>query len=76
MKNLLKVIMIMLFMITGYTVSSQPPPPPTGTSGGGSSSEQLGGNAPVGGGLFILLGLGTAYAGRKIYKLNVEELED
>lgn len=26
-----------------------------------------GGGAPIGGGLFVLLGLGAAYAGKKIY---------
>ena len=49
-----------------------PPPPPPG-SGHGQSGNQTGGNAPVGGGLFILLGLGAAYGGKKIYKILKEE---
>ena len=70
-KNILRVSIILLFVGTAYTVSAQPPPPPTGSGGsGGTSNNQLGGNAPIGGGLFILLGLGAAYGGRKIYNLR------
>lgn len=29
-----------------------------------------GGGAPIGGGLFILLGLGAAYGSKKLYQLN------
>ncbi len=34
-----------------------------------------GGGAPIGGGLFILLGLGVAYAGKKIYDFKKREPE-
>ena len=34
-----------------------------------------GGGAPVGGGLFVLLGLGAAYAGKKIYDFKKQEPE-
>ncbi|RLD40834.1 MAG: hypothetical protein DRI89_11110 [Bacteroidetes bacterium] len=72
--NLIKAFAILLLVGTTYTVSAQPPPPPAGEGGsGGSQGNQLGGNAPIGGGLFILLGLGAAYAGRKVYSLRAEE---
>ena len=41
-----------------------PPPPP----GHGETGNVPGGGAPIGGGLFILLGLGTAYGGFRGYK--------
>lgn len=34
-----------------------------------------GGGAPIGGGLFILLGLGAAYAGKKIYDFKKRKPE-
>ncbi|RLD40514.1 MAG: hypothetical protein DRI89_11850 [Bacteroidetes bacterium] len=71
LKNIIKAFAIVLFVSTAYTVSAQPPPPPGGVSGdGGTQGEKLGGNAPIGGGLFILLGLGAAYGGRKVYNLR------
>ncbi len=73
LKNILKTFAILLFISATFTVSAQPPPPPAGSNGsGGSSDNQLGGNAPIGGGLFILLGLGAAYGGRKLYQLKKE----
>jgi len=77
-KNTLRILIVLLFVSTAYNVSAQPPPPPTGGSGsGGSGTEKLGGGgAPIGGGLFILLGLGAAYGGRKLYQLRKEGLEE
>ncbi len=82
MKNIKKYILrtfaILLFMGASFTVFSQPPPPPGGSSGGGGTNpgDELGGNAPIGGGLFILLGLGAVYGGRKLYQLRKEGLEE
>ena len=45
---------------------SQTPPPPDG-SNDDSNSIIPGGGAPVGTGLFVLLGLGLAYGSRKMY---------
>ncbi len=73
--NLIKAFAILLLVGTAYTVSAQPPPPPAGGPGGGGTDQEKlgGGGAPIGGGLFILLGLGAAYAGRKVYSLRAEE---
>ena len=71
-KTLLLSVTFILFAATGF---SQGPPPPPG-AGHGASGNQTGGNAPIGGGLFILMGLGAAYGGRKLYKVNKEEIED
>ena len=74
--NILKAIAVLLFVGASYTVAAQPPPPPNGGSGGtNTQSDKLGGNAPIGGGLFILLGLGAAYGGRKLYQVKEELTE-
>lgn len=47
--------------------------------GAGGDGGALGGGAPIGGGTLILMALGAAYGGKKVYKLyqdNQEELED
>lgn len=45
-----------------------PPPPPTNPSGG--SNSPVGGGAPIGSGLIILLSLGAAYGGKKMYQIR------
>ena len=69
--NMLKAFVIVLMVSIAYTVEAQPPPPPGGATGtGNNNGNSQGGNAPIGSGLFILLGLGAAYGGRKIYNLR------
>ena len=72
MKNIIKLIAVLFLTLGSYTVSAQPPDPPdNGNGSGGSQSDKLdGGGAPIGGGLFVLLGLSAAYGGRKIYHLK------
>jgi len=62
-----------------FLSQTAPPPPPGGSSGagdgtGGDDTSRTG--APIGGGLFILLGLGAAYGGKKLYDLRKEKLEE
>ena len=61
----------MVFVVMFYSSEAQPPPPP----GGGDNTEtnSLGGDAPIGGELFIFMGLVIAYAGKKIYNLHSAE---
>lgn len=81
-----KILFILLFAISSAVFNQGfaqgPPPPPGGSNEWGTASggHGTGGNAgpsaaPVGGGLEILLVLGLAYAGRKVYKLKSEETE-
>ncbi len=49
-----------------------PPPPDHGTEG----NEGQGGGAPIGSGLLILLGLGGAYGGYKVYQKRKKNLLD
>lgn len=74
----MKKISIILASVLALTISSAtyaqaPPPPPPDH---GETGNQNGGNAPVGSGLLILLGLGAAYGGKKIYDVRKEKLEE
>ncbi len=71
--TILFTIVLTLFAFNGF--SQGPPPPPSG-AGHGASGNQTGGNAPIGGGLFILLGLGAAYGGKKLYKWQAKDVEE
>jgi len=74
--NILRTFIIVLMVSIAYTMEAPPPPPPGGASGTGhNSGNSQGGSAPIGGGLFILLGLGAAYGGRKVYNMRKENLE-
>ncbi len=74
MKNL-KLILAVIFIVSlsiGVTGQTNPPDPP---EHGETGDQQPGGNAPVGGGLFILLTAGLAYGGKKVHNL-VKGLEN
>ncbi len=65
MKTKFKIFTIGL-LITGATlisssINAQTDPPPPPTEHGESGNQPPGGGAPIGSGLFILLGLGVAY---------------
>ena len=68
MKNIYKKIAIgfifgLLFGISAITVAQPAPLPP---SNHGQNGNQ-GGTAPIGSGLVILLGMGAAYGGKKLF---------
>ncbi|MDD4373043.1 MAG: hypothetical protein PHG67_03895 [Bacteroidales bacterium] len=63
--------LILLLIILHW--QGAPPPPPYGH--GGSTNQPAGNTAPIGGGLGILLALGAAYGGRKVYKEWKEQKE-
>jgi len=62
--GILKTIVLGLFIVTAVTFSlpAQPPPPPPG-GGHGGNSNGLPKDAPIGGGIEILVGLGAIYGG-------------
>lgn len=63
--NIIKVISVLIITLTlSVNINAQGPPPPPG-GGSNSGSNQNGGNAPIGSGAVILLGLAAAYGGRK-----------
>jgi len=68
MKNRFKILAITLtlgFLFGLSTISFPQPPPPGGHGQGGNGTP--GGSAPIGSGLFILLGLGATYGAKKVY---------
>ena len=73
-----KIILISLFALFSIVAFAQnPPPPPGGGSGSqNNSGNELGGNAHLGGGLLILLTLGLAYGGKRLYDLRKEQKEE
>jgi len=72
MKKFIAILSITVFSLAlSINVNAQGPPPPPG--GAQSGDNPIGGNAPLGGGLFVLLGMGAAYGGRKLYQLRQED---
>jgi len=72
MKNNIKILTIALLitaasLITSNAKADDPPPPPPGHE---ETGNVPGGGAPIGSGLFILLGLGAAYGAKKIYEMR------
>jgi hypothetical protein len=74
MKKIIAKLLLLTVLITGsqQLISQPPPPPPPGHGGDGNQNA---GNAPIDGGLGILLVLGAAYGGKKIwdYRKKLEE---
>jgi hypothetical protein len=75
MKPILKVLLLLAFMPGGIFVavlSADPPPNPPSPPGGGhgSGNNQPPAGAPIDGGLGILLVLGTAFGGIRLYKIR------
>ncbi|MBU2554768.1 MAG: hypothetical protein KKF98_09950 [Bacteroidetes bacterium] len=75
MKKILAKLLLITVLITGsqQLISQPPPPPPPGHGGDGNQNA---GNAPIDGGLGILLVLGAAYGGKRLYDRRKEQLEE
>ncbi len=77
-KYILKIALFsFLFAASQNLLAQGPPNPPSDPSSDGN--QVVGGGAPIGGGLEILLLMGLAYGSKKTYKLwkkDKEELED
>lgn len=65
--NLLIITLFLFFSLS--TLTAQPGGPPEPPDNHGESGDQNpGGNAPLGGGVFILLGLGAAYCATRVLR--------
>jgi len=73
-KIAIKLMLIAAISLTGFPLLAGGPPPPPGDHGGTGNSNA--GSAPIGGGLFILMGLGAAYGAKKIYNIRKESIEE
>ncbi len=75
-KILITAFFLLSISFTTSELSAQvPPPPPDGHGEGGNQGAGEGGGAPIGGGLGILLALGAAYGGKKLYTAFKEREE-
>lgn len=72
--KLIQTLLIVIFLCLSYAVSAQPPNP--NDSNNSSGNKLNGGGAPIGSGLFILLGLGAAYGGKKLYEMKKDRIEE
>ena len=66
MKTLIKTIAIpitIILLTINVSLAQDPPPPP----GHGTSGNVSGGGAPIGSGLLVLIALGAAYGGKKVF---------
>ncbi|PKP29717.1 MAG: hypothetical protein CVT99_16095 [Bacteroidetes bacterium HGW-Bacteroidetes-16] len=77
-KNIVTIVLIGSLLFIGQNMLAQDPPPPPSGGHGQSGNSTNGGGAPIGGGVGILLALGAAYGGKKVYGLfqNQEKLEE
>ena len=75
--KLIKIIIttaIFIFAINALSVQAgSPPPPPPGHS---TTGNVPGGGAPIGSGVVILLVLGAAYGGKKVYDFRKKRGEN
>jgi hypothetical protein len=68
-----------LLTITLLTINlalAQSPPPPNGGGDPGSGNTPVGGGAPIAGGIGILLALGAAYGGKKMWDFHLSNKGD
>jgi hypothetical protein len=74
MKKIKTGFILIVFLILSFSMNTnaQPPDPPEDPQSGG---EVVGGGAPIGSGLAILLSLGAIYGGKKVYDFR-KKLEE
>lgn len=74
MKNIKLVLtgIIFFFLSLGVMAQGDPPDPP-GDHGG--DDDVPGGGAPIGAGLYLMIGLAGAYGAKKVYQLVKEDEE-
>jgi hypothetical protein len=77
MKKAIRIVLLTVFFIT-FTValnSLLAQPMPGGDPSGGGTNLPVGGTAPIGSGLVILLALGAGYGSKKVYNAR-KKLEE
>ena len=65
---------VLAFSVSTIMAIDNPPNPPGG--GHGTGGDLPGGGAPIGSGLVILMSLGAAYGGKKLYDLKKNKLKE
>ena len=77
MKKAIRIVLLTVFFIT-FTValnSLLAQPMPGGDPSGGGVNPPVGGYAPIGSGLIILLALGAGYGSKKVYNARKKLVE-
>jgi len=64
MKKIISILIVIVFISLSIGSIAQPPPPPADPTGGGSNPP-VGGGAPIGSGIGLLIGLAGIYGGGK-----------
>lgn len=77
-KTIFQLLLTLSLIFFAGIIFAQSPPLPPPPSEHGSDTNDTGGGAPIGGGIGILLTLGAAYGGKKIYKAwkDKDQIED
>ncbi len=70
--TLITCILLIVFTTSGSGLFAQPPPPPPSQGHGLGSDNPPGSGAPIGDGMFLLLGLAGLYSVKKIYAHRTE----
>ncbi len=70
--NLILVGLLIIVPVIMVSASAPPPPPPGGP---GTGEIPIGGSAPIGSGLVMLISMGLAYGAKKLYnaRKRIEE---
>jgi len=68
-KSIAAIITITLITIN-FSMAQTPPPPNGGEAPGEHGNTPVGGGASITGGIGILLALGAAYGGKKVYEFR------
>ena len=77
MKKIVFILMLLAGLQLGTnSLHAQTAPNPPANHGSGSNQSPAGGGAPVGGGLLILVGMGAAYGGKRLYDRRKQVLEE
>ena len=66
MKNILAITAVL--MISGFSLLAQAPPAPPPNAGG--SGGPVGGGAPIGSGIVLLITMAAGYGGKKVFDLR------
>lgn len=76
MKKVIQSVIVTALLICApaftYNVFADQPPDP---GGGPGTGDPVGGGSPIGGGLLIMVALGAAYSGKKVYDARKKLLQ-
>jgi hypothetical protein len=73
-RTLTGLLMAIFLSFSPVLLAQDPPPPPSGGHGQTGNQSPPGGGTPIGSGLVLLLALGAAYGGKKLYTLKKQEI--